>query len=130
MEEWQELQQREQALTDQHRSAQQALQHDFMRKHDALERQFERDRQAIETSKAHCMARMAAQAAASAAGRSHGSALLQWPAAPAATAALSWTRLAHRFQPPAACAAFHCSPPTATQMLRRFRSVRRTPHRS
>ena len=93
MEEWHDLQQREQALTDQHRSAQQALQHDFMRKHDALERQFERDRQAIETSKAQCMARMAAQAAASAAGRSHGSALLQWPAAPAATAALSWTQI-------------------------------------
>jgi hypothetical protein len=93
MEEWHDLQQREQALTDQHRSAQQALQHDFMRKHDALERQFERDRQAIETSKAQCMARMAAQAAASAVGRSDGSALLQWPAAPAATAALSWTHI-------------------------------------
>lgn len=93
MEEWQELQQREQALTDQHRLDQQALQHEFMRKHDALERQFERDRQAIDTSKAQCMARMAAQAAASAVGRSDGSALLQWPAAPAATAALSWTHI-------------------------------------
>ena len=90
MEEWQELQQREQALTDRHRADQQALQHDFMRKHDALERQFERDRQAIETSKAQCMARMAAQAAASAVGRSDGSALPQRPAAPAA---LGWTRL-------------------------------------
>ena len=93
MDEWQELQRREQALSDKHRSDKQALQHEFMLKHDELERHFELNRQAIESAKAQCMVRMAAQAAAAAAGHPAGPALLQWPSVPALAAVPSPMRL-------------------------------------